>query len=246
MSGLFNLKVNNVAAEDITLNGQTVEEVWVDGVQVFDAYDPTTIPAGALALPSNTKFTNYNYPENYTTGTQSETLQGQMGKKGTIKLTVAGPQVSFHSGQAYVAEQWAKVGYAKWGQCVVSSPLFRIRVSGAPYSVSDAYSTGKGDSQDYSLSGLDIGTASGEPRDGSEGHTRGGWMQYRWDFEQKKCWISSDAMSETEYNLTTKWREGMQVSGVFSRSTASSYSYNGDTASNIFIQAGYKLDISNS
>ena len=85
MSGLFNIRVGGVEAEDIICDGQTVEEVWVDGVQVFDAYDPEAVPNGTLS------FAGYNgvWPGNYNQGRQDfiRRASGQAGATGSISLS---------------------------------------------------------------------------------------------------------------------------------------------------------------
>ena len=85
MSGLFNLRVGGVEAEDIICDGQAVEEVWVDGVQVFDAYDPEAVPAGTLS------FAGYSgsWPSNYNQGRQDLRVRssGQAGATGSISLS---------------------------------------------------------------------------------------------------------------------------------------------------------------
>lgn len=243
MSGLFNLKVNNVAAEDITLNGQTVEEVWVDGVQVFDAYDPTTIPDGTLALRSSTWFDSHRKPEEYSTSERTENLNGQMGKKGSVLLSVFSPSVALMDGASLAMSAWSQQGFAKVSRCWLRSPLFTLFVTATADSVSDAIS--KGDAAQYDLTG--VSDSSGATiRDGSEGHTGGGWIKYRWDFEQRKCWVSYDShTSEIEYNLTKKWTPNMTVSATMSWNYTAKVTSGDYEAYRVWVAAAHSLEISN-
>lgn len=246
MSGLFNLKVNNVAAEDITLNGQTVEEVWVDGVQVFDAYDPTTIPDGTLATRGSTHFGNY-VPTSYTSAEITESLQGKIGKKGSVTLNISNVNWDHNTsgiGGQEAAEHWARLG--KQANCYISSPLFYMVVQARPV-VSDY---GGGSQVSVTLKGLDTGSEMETIWELDDGHVGTLWVKYEWDFEQRKCWLTSDRYSRQQYNLTKKWKaeemNGSDVSVRFTRSTASSTSYNGDTAKNCYIYFTPNLDIRNS
>jgi hypothetical protein len=99
------------------------------------------------------------------------------------------------------------------------------------------------------LKGLDTGSEMETIWELDDGHVGTLWVKYEWDFEQRKCWLTSDRYSRQQYNLTKKWKEeemnGSDVSVRFTRSTTSSTSYNGDTAKNCYIYFTPNLDIRN-
>jgi hypothetical protein len=183
MSALFNLLVGGVEAEDIVLNGEAVEEVWVDGIQVFDSYDPAAVPNGTGSTSSATVSHGYNEGGRYIVGGAAKAT-GSM----SIKLNgYTAPNISQRSiddGQLFSCR--LSMIHPKYGEIAA---VYCTSVTNNENSFKGRYARAYGAGQ------IAIQTGAGEI---------GNYATLAWDFHARTVTVNGST-----YSWTPKWREGI-------------------------------------
>lgn len=206
MSALFNLKVGGVEAEDIICNGQTVEEVWVDGVQVYDAYDPAAVPNG--------EGRNYsaNLTGTYENGTRLFTLPISVKATGSMSFkinSVSTPDMP-HPENGYMSNARLSMVHPKYGT-IASVSINTITSNENQFKGRYASASG-------------VGTVTIQ----SGGGEIGNYATLSWDFHNRTVSINGST-----YTWDPKWKDGITMqynisppgytnsSGVFTGGTIS-------------------------
>lgn len=184
MSALYNLRVGGVEAEDIICNGQTVEEVWVDGVQVYDAYDPAAVPNG--------EGRNYsaNLTGTYENGLKWFTLPISVKATGSMSIkinSVSTPNIA-NAEDGLISTVDLVMWHPKYGQ-IASVEVGTITNNENQYKRRDAYAYG----------GTYVVIQSG-------GGEIGNYATLSWDFHNKVVQILGN-----NYAWNPKWTEGITM-----------------------------------
>lgn len=246
MSALFNLLVGGTAAEDIYCNGQEVEEVWVDGVQVFDAYDPQAVPNGTMSFTSFGR----SFAETYSEAQQGLTVasSGQVGATGSIYLATGlcetfGTDVRGDSSRDIDVNFVDSSGNPYSMGLSVHATLGVYYSNGAPLFTLDSYSR-----PNYGgSSGNELRVAGAAPLtilSGSERYNGQQDVTLAWNFKTRQCTISSSSLTnQVTRSFSQKWKPGMYVkltlvSGTVSQGAfINSYGYR-ETMYDIYARAG--------
>lgn len=184
MSALFNLKVGGVEAEDIICNGQAVEEVWVDGVQVYDAYDPAAVPNG--------EGRNYsaNLTGTYENGTRWFTLPISVKATGSMSFkinSVSTPDIQDPE-NGHMSSATLNMVHPKYG--MIASVYIRTITNNANQ-FKGRYASASG-----------VGTVTIQ----SGGGEIGNYATLSWDFHNRTVSINGNT-----YTWNPKWKEGITM-----------------------------------
>lgn len=240
MSGLFNLRVGGAEAEDIICNGQTVEEVWVDGTRVFDAYDPQAVPNGTMNFSSVSRSfaTSYNEAQN---GLEVTSVNGQVGATGSIYLRLDGCDTR---GTDIAGRSDRDQGYTivdAWGN-PTSMGLYVSATLDVCYSGGGSLFTIGGYSRpNYGgASPNELYASGGRIVQESAGYHGSMWAKVEWNFKTRKYTTSgSNGFTTVTNDFSEKWRPGMYIRlRAWASSSSNGYWINSGNRSNLYDMYG--------
>jgi hypothetical protein len=178
---LFNLKIGNDEAEEIICNGQAVREVWVNGRQVYDVYDPANVPNGENRTTSaNVSATYDDWPTWFPLNIAAKAT-GSM----SLKInSISTPNIISPNN-----------GYLSYANLAMVHPKDGTIAQVGISSITDDESKFKWRRAYLPDRMVDIQTGGGEI---------GNYATIAWDFHNQRVTING-----SNYAWTPKWREGI-------------------------------------